>query len=224
VARKAAGSDESSSERSHVSARARVLWSFAAGALAFAIAILLTPWQVATLIGWNVTAVAFVAGVWLSVWRLDGAATAKLATAEDKSRTAADLILVAASGAALVGVALALLEAAGQEGAAKAVSTAVASLSVVLSWAAVHTVFTLRYADLYYLHGGGIDFHHDRSPDYGDFAYLAFTVGMTYQVSDTTLTSKSIRRMALRHAFLSYVFGTAVVAMMINVVAGLLFD
>ncbi|MEO7556753.1 MAG: DUF1345 domain-containing protein, partial [Acidimicrobiales bacterium] len=67
----------------------------------------------------------------------------------------------------------------------------------------------------------GIDFNDDAEPDYRDFAYLAFTIGMTYQVSDTDLKTKEIRRTALRHALLSYVFGTAIIAVMINVVAGL---
>ena len=67
----------------------------------------------------------------------------------------------------------------------------VASVSVILSWATVHTVFTLRYARLYYAGGGGIDFNDDRDPPaYTDFAYLAFTIGMTYQVSDTSIGSK----------------------------------
>jgi uncharacterized membrane protein len=92
---------------------------------------------------------------------------------------------------------------------------------VILSWATVHTVFTLRYARLYYAAGGGIDFNGDRAPTYTDFAYLAFTIGMTYQVSDTSIASKAIRRTALRHAYMSYLFGTVVVAMTINVVAGL---
>ncbi len=100
--------------------------------------------------------------------------------------------------------------------------TALAVPSVALSWLAVHAVFTLRYARLYYSERGGIDFNGDVEPDYHDFAYVALTVGMTYQVSDTDLTTKSIRRTATRHALLSYVFGTFVVAMMINVVAGLL--
>jgi uncharacterized membrane protein len=207
---------------SHSSARTRVLVAFAAGALAFGISIPLMPWQVATLAGWNVTAVVYIAWVWLSVARLDGAATAKLAATEDDSRRAADLVLMAASGASLVGVALTLLEASGKQDAAKGLIIAVASLSVVLSWGAVHTVFTLRYASLYYVHGGGIDFNEDHEPDYGDFAYVAFTIGMTYQVSDTALTAKLIRMTALRHAFLSYVFGVAVVAMVINIVSGLL--
>jgi uncharacterized membrane protein len=80
----------------------------------------------------------------------------------------------------------------------------------------------LRYASLYHHNGGGIAFPQDEPPDYGDFAYLALTIGMTYQVSDTALKDKTIRMTALRHALLSFVFGTGVLAMTINVVAGLL--
>ena len=131
-------------------------------------------------------------------------------------------MLIAASVASLAGVGMALLKASEAVGLARAGTTAVAVVSVAVSWLAVHTVFTLRYAHLYYLGEGGIDFHDDRAPDYGDFAYVAFTVGMTYQVSDSDLTSKQIRMTALRHALLSYVFGIAVVALTINVVASLL--
>ena len=67
-----------------------------------------------------------------------------------------------------------------------------------------------------------MDFNEQDDPDYRDFMYLALTIGMTYQVSDTDLTTKIVRRTATRHALLSYLFGTVVVAMMINVVAGLL--
>ena len=104
----------------------------------------------------------------------------------------------------------------------RVIITVVASMTVILSWATVHTVFTLRYARLYYALGGGIDFHEERAPAYGDFAYLAFTIGMTYQVSDTTIASRTIRRTALHHAYMSYLFGTVVVAMTINVIASLL--
>jgi uncharacterized membrane protein len=97
----------------------------------------------------------------------------------------------------------------------------VAVATVALSWLAVQAVFILRYAHLYYVEGG-IDFHDDMAPNYADFAYVGFTIGMTYQVSDTDLNSKRIRRTALRHALLSYVFGIAVIAITINVVAGLL--
>jgi len=102
------------------------------------------------------------------------------------------------------------------------VTIAVAILSVTASWFAVHTVFTLRYAHLYYLDGGGLDFHDRHRPTYADFAYVAFTVGMTFQISDTEATSRRIRVSLLRHALLSYVFGIAVIALTINVVASLL--
>ena len=126
-----------------------------------------------------------------------------------------------ASVTSLIGVGLSLVEASDKEVVARATITAIASLSVILSWATVHTVFTLRYARLYWTGERGIDFNDDRLPTYGDFAYFAFTIGMTYQVSDTSISSRPIRRTALHHAYMSYLFGTVVVAMTINIVAGL---
>jgi uncharacterized membrane protein len=199
----------------------RVLVSFAAGIAAFALAWLVTPWQSAALIGWDVAATVFIVWVWLIVRGMDGEATEQHAVVEDLSRGTADLILILASVISLIGVGLALLEAAGKEGFTKALIVGVASVSVILSWATVHVVFMLRYARLYYAGGGGIDFNEDRAPGYMDFAYLAFTIGMTYQVSDTSIGAKAVRRTALRHAYMSYLFGTVVVAMIINVVAGL---
>ena len=80
----------------------------------------------------------------------------------------------------------------------------------------------LRYARLYYEgEDGGVDFHQDGKPRYSDFAYLAFTIGMTFQVSDTELTAKVMRRTAIRHALLSYLFGAVIIATMINLIAGL---
>ncbi len=218
----AANDPQGGVETAHGAAGRRVLVSFAAGIAAFAIAWLATPWQAAALVGWNVAATAFIAWIWFTVAGMDAAATAKHAAIEDLSRSTADLILILASVVSLIGVGLSLLEASDTEGLDKAMIVGVASVSVILSWATVHTVFTLRYARLYYgAGGGGIDFNGDRAPTYTDFAYLAFTIGMTYQVSDTSIASKAIRRTALRHAYMSYLFGTVVVAMTINVVAGL---
>ena len=218
----AASDPQGGAETAHGAAGIRVLVSFAVGVVAFGVAVFATPWQAAALIGWNVAATLFIAWVWVTVAGMDGAATAKHAAIEDLSRPTADLILILASVTSLVGVGLSLLEASDAEGLEKAMIVGIASVSVILSWATVHTVFTLRYARLYYgLGGGGIDFNGDRAPTYTDFAYLAFTIGMTYQVSDTSIASKAIRRTALRHAYMSYLFGTVVVAMTINVVAGL---
>jgi uncharacterized membrane protein len=99
------------------------------------------------------------------------------------------------------------------------------TLTVVLSWTVVNTVFTLRYADLYYAAApDAIDYGMPAAadpPEYRDFAYLAFTIGMTYQVSDTTLRDPRIRRVVLFQALMSYVFGVAIVATGVNLVAGL---
>jgi len=99
---------------------------------------------------------------------------------------------------------------------------ALAIASVALAWLSVHTVFLLRYARIYFTPpDGGIDFGGE-PPDYRDFAYLALTIGMTFQVSDTDLTAKRVRRVALHHALLSYLFGTVIVAITVSSVAGLL--
>jgi uncharacterized membrane protein len=156
-----------------------------------------------------------------SLLPLDGADTAAMATREDNSRVLADLLLVGASVASLVAVGFALIKSTGMDSGPAAGLTAVAVLTVVLSWAVVHTVYMLRYARLFYVDHTGVDFNGESEPDYRDFAYLAFTIGMTYQVSDTDLTTRPIRRTATHHALLSYLFGTVVVAMTINVVASL---
>jgi uncharacterized membrane protein len=202
-------------------ARVRLAVSVVAGVLAFAALSALLPWQLAVLGGWIVAAAVMVGWVLAAVLPLDGAQTAALATQEDNSRLLADALLVSASVASLVGVGFALLKSGSEKGLAQAATTAVAVLTVVLSWSVVQTVYMLRYASLYYASGRGVDFNDDEQPDYRDFAYLSFTVGMTYQVSDTDLTAKAIRRTALHHALLSYLFGTVVVAMTINVVASL---
>jgi uncharacterized membrane protein len=92
----------------------------------------------------------------------------------------------------------------------------------VLAWSVVHTVYSLRYGKLYYAdRPGGIDFNAEDAPCYIDFADLALTIGMTFQVSDSNLKTTNIRRTALRHALLSHTFGTLIIATTINLVAGL---
>jgi len=206
-----------------VSAGVRVAVAAAVGtAIGVAVAFA-APWQVSVLAGWDGAAGVFLAWVGATVARLAGEETATVATREDPNRAVADLTLVGASVGCLVGVGFTLVKAAHSHGAAAAGLVALAVASVVVSWAVVHTVFTLRYARLYYSDPvGGVDFNQDAAPDFSDFAYLAFTIGMTYQVSDTNLTTRPIRRTALRHALLSFLFGTFIVAITINVVAGLL--
>jgi len=204
-------------------ARRRLAVSFVVGVIVGGGASAVAAAEVDVLIGWSAAAATFIVLAWLAIFNADPDRTRRIAQREDESRVTADLVVVAASLASLVGVGLILLKASdAKSGAAVAGMTALGVASVVLAWAMVHTVFTLRYASLYYYgEPGGIDFNEDEAPDYRDFAYLAFTIGMTYQVSDTNLQNKAIRRTALKHALLSFVFGTAIIAVTINVVAGL---
>jgi len=170
-----------------------------------------------------VAAVLFLGSIWHLLWPLDASRTAAHAGRENPRRATADALLLAASLASLLAVGLVLVRASDQQGLDKSLLVGGCVLSIVCGWGVVHTVFTLRYARLFYGPGGpcGVDFNQDELPDYADFAYLALTIGMTFQVSDTDLQTKQIRRTALRHALLSYVFGSLIVASTVNLIAGL---
>jgi uncharacterized membrane protein len=106
----------------------------------------------------------------------------------------------------------------------------VAIAGMLLSWFLVHTFFALRYAHLFYgdhktkpdIHAGGLIFPSEQHPDYLDFAYFSFVLGMTFQVSDVQVTSKQLRRVAMLHGILSFGFNTFIVALTINVIAGMM--
>jgi uncharacterized membrane protein len=181
------------------------------------------PWQMALLIGWDTAALLCVISVWMFIPALDGELTKRAASREDLSNVNDDIVILVASLISLVGVILTLVAANQTTGGLKAAMTTVAVATVVISWTTVHTVFALRYARLYYDDPqGGIDFNNDTMPDYLDFVYLAFTVGMTFQVSDTDVSEQAIRRAITRHALLGYVFGTIIIGITINVVGGLI--
>ncbi|HEY7432203.1 MAG TPA: DUF1345 domain-containing protein [Streptosporangiaceae bacterium] len=206
-----------------VSSGRRVLCSMLGGAVIGAIASLFTVPSAAILIGWDVAVVIYLVWVWTSVWRLDPGVTAKLAKREDPNTAVAELMVVGAGTALLVAVGFALVKAGQATGGMEAYLITLGLLSVVLSWTVVHTVYMLRYARAYYGEpAGGIEFNEEEPPTYIDFAYFSFTVGMTFQVADTNITSKAIRRATLHHALLSYLFGAVLLGLLINVVATLL--
>jgi uncharacterized membrane protein len=194
-----------------------------AGACVGTLASLLGTWQLGILTGWDVIAIVYVVWTWGTIWPRDPGATARLAVREDPGRATADALVLLASVASLLAVALVITAGSSSGSGASDARAALAVASVVLSWSVVHTVFTARYARLYYTGpDGGIDFNQQTPPRYADFAYVAFTVGMTFQVSDTDLETPEIRVTALRHALLSYLFGAVILATTINLVAGLL--
>jgi uncharacterized membrane protein len=208
--------------RRGASARSRVLAAAATGASVAVLARAVGYWALAPLLGWDAAALTYMAWTWTTVWHLDAERTARQAVAEDPGRAATDVLLLTASVASLLAVGLVIVRAGNSSGAAESLQAGLSLASVVLSWSVVHTVFALRYASLYYVGSdGGVDFNQDDPPRYTDFAYLAFTIGMTFQVSDTELTTAAVRATALRHALLSYLFGAVILAATINLIAGL---
>jgi uncharacterized membrane protein len=190
-----------------------------AGAIALASG---ATWSVAALFASDLAELTFVIAVLASVRGADASSTARIARSEDESRVAGEAVLVGAGAASLLAVVFALAQAGHSHSPARGLLTVLAVASVALAWITVHTVYILRYARLYHsAPEGGIDFGRD-APDYADFAYLALTIGMTFQVSDTSLTAKKVRHAALHHALLSYVYGAFVVAITVSSVAALL--
>jgi uncharacterized membrane protein len=203
-------------------ATVRVAVSFAIGAAVAAVVVLAGQGQLAPVIGWDAGAALYLVWIWFTIWPLDSDSTADRARRDDPSKVVADGVLVSASVTSLAAVGLLLIEAADKHGAAKDLYAALGIVSVVIAWAVVHTVFTLRYTSLYYSRDhGGIQFNQDEPPRYSDFAYVAFTIGATFQVSDTDIETNAIRTTVLRHSLLSYLFGAVIVAATINLVAGL---
>jgi uncharacterized membrane protein len=202
---------------------ARTALAGAVGLLAGVLASWFIAWQAAILVGWVVAAAGNLVWVWSTIGPLGPEQTKDHANLEDPSQRLSEGLVIIAGVALLAAVGLLLVRAGQVHGSTKAYLITVGVLSVVASWATVHTVYTLRYTRTYYRNEiGGIDFNEEDPPAYLDFAYLAFTIGMTFQVSDTDLTTKAVRRIALGHALLSFLFGAVIVALSINVVASLL--
>jgi len=201
----------------------RVTWALLGGAVAGAVASLFTPISASILLGWDVAVLIYLAWTWGAVQGLDPEVTAQQAKREDPSTPVADLVVIGAGTAMLAAVGFALAKAGEATGGMKAFLVTLGLVSVVLSWAVVHTVFALKYARAYYSEpAGGIEFNENEPPNYIDFAYYAFTIGMTFQVADTNITSRAVRRTTLHHALLSYLFGSVLLGLVINVVATLL--
>ncbi|MHC6228732.1 DUF1345 domain-containing protein [Arthrobacter sp. MMS24-T111] len=179
-------------------------------------------WTYAPALGWAAASATYLIWVWSVIRHLGPGATAAHARREDPGRVFSDTMVLSATVASFAGVALILLDASNSQGMSKDATVAMALGSIALSWFLVHTLFTLRYAAIYYRDGTGVDFNEETQPRYADFAYLAFTVGMTFQVSDTDLKTNAIRSTVLRQALLSYLLGAIVLATTINLVSGLI--
>jgi len=201
----------------------RAAISLAAGLVAGTIVGLAATPRLMPLVSWTVAVSVLLTWVWGRSWPQDQEGTERLAEEERDTRST-DVWLIAAAAASIAVVVVALVQSSGERDATAVASVILSVLSVALSWALVNTVYAFRYARMYYVDEpdlGGIDFKQDRPPTYSDFAYMAFTIGMSFGVSETEPTATHVRRVALGHSLLAYAFGTGVLAVAINLVTNL---
>jgi uncharacterized membrane protein len=209
----------------HAPALRRAIIVASIGLIVALVLLRFVTWELAVVGGWDAAALSFLMVIWPIIIRADGSHAEQLATREDETRGSARVLLVGASVASLLGVGFALSLAGRQSGPLRMLLIGVATLTVMLSWTVINTVYTLRYADLHFgSTAEGIGFGDSAAltrPNYRDFAYVAFTIGMTYQVSDTTIRDPRIRHTALSHAIQSYLFGVVIVAGSVSLITGL---
>lgn len=185
----------------------------------------------AAIAAWDTFAILILALDWLLILMTPQRRIRELAQQQDLSRSLVFLFVVVAACAALFAVGFLITVHKSQAGGHFTVHLLLTLLAVVCSWTLVHTVFGLRYAHAFYgdsdepgihQHAGGLIFPGDRPPNYFDFAYFSFVVGMTCQVSDVQITSRRMRRLTLVHSVLSFGFNTLILALLINTVSSLL--
>jgi uncharacterized membrane protein len=198
----------------------RLTISVVAGGLGLLVVGLLGNFPLGILSGISLAAAAFVAGGVVVLWPMSADATRQYAHREDFRPLAEELIVVLAALASLSGIGVLLVL--GNSGTRHA-AAAVGLVGVFLTWATVHLMYAARYAHLYFREPeGGIDFNNAAEvPSYRDFFYFSYNLGMTFQVSDTSVSTTAIRSVVLRHCLLAYVFSTVILAATINLVAGI---
>ncbi len=211
--------------------RQRVVLGLAAGGAVFFASRGHVRFSSATIAGWNAFAVVIIALDWLTILTTPQRKMRERAQQQDLSRLLIFLFVVVAACAALFAVGFLISANKRQTGGHFTVHLLLTLLTVISSWTLVHTVFGLRYAHVFYgdsgepgvvQHAGGLIFPGNRPADYFDFAYFAFVVGMTCQVSDVQITSRRMRRLTLVHSVLAFGFNSIILALLINIVSGLL--
>ncbi|WP_371400487.1 DUF1345 domain-containing protein [Kribbella sp. NBC_00662] len=202
-----------------MTANARQFLSVLIGCVVGAIVALIWSVPLGVLAAIVVIGAAFVVSAVIVLWPMDADATRRHVVREDFRPAVDELFVVALAVGAVIVIALILIlgRSEGQN-----VAAAIGLAGVFMNWAVLHMMYAARYAHLFYLApAGGIDFNSDERPAYRDFFYFSYNLGMTYQVSDTSVSSSAIRSVVLRHCLLSYIFGTVILAATINLVAGI---
>jgi uncharacterized membrane protein len=177
---------------------------------------------------WDVFALSFTVTCWIVFVTRNVHDIRQYARQDDGSRIFVFVLILLASFASMIIVLLLMLSEESSK-ASMLLYIPVAIAGILFSWAMVHTMFTMHYAHMYYdddendnsKHAEGLEFPKEDRPDYLDFAYFSFVIGMTFQVSDVEISARRIRRTALLHGLLAFILNTFVVALTINLIAGL---
>lgn len=210
----------------------RLYITLAVALLVFLAATFGVHYPVNLMLTWLAYAVCSLFFAWITIFSSHPKEVSKIAHQQDSSRTLVFLFVVGAAVISLMAVLVLLQGASGLSKSAAHLHVLLSIACVIVSWWLVHTVFTLRYAHFYYCGmehegeladepEGGLEFPGKLEPDYLDFAYFSFVIGMTFQVSDVEISSRRIRRLSLMHALISFAFNTVILALSINVILGL---
>jgi len=206
-------------------ARPRLLISIAIG-IAVTLALSLSGWRTSTriILGWDAGVALYLLLTCILMARSTIAGIRDHAAQDDEGRFAILVLTVLAALASLAAIVAEL--GIGEGGKRTGTQLALATVTIFLSWTFIHTIFALNYAHDYYgEHGAkrsGLKFPDDADPDYWDFVYFSFVVGMTCQVSDVQVTGRIMRRLTLSHGIIAFLFNTMILALSINLLAGLL--
>lgn len=207
----------------------RMIISFGAALITFLLTHSKLSWPATSLVTWVAFALAIIIMDWIIIFNAHPKEIRKIASLQDSSRTLIFLFVIAASLISLGAIIFLLKGTKGQATADVTGHILLAMASVIVSWWLVHTLFTMRYAHLYYnaidgetIPVGGLEFPNEKEPDYFDFVYFSFVIGMTFQVSDVEVSERPIRRLVLMHGLISFAFNTAIVAFSINVLSSLM--
>ena len=194
-----------------------------------AVALLPVPmaWPLRALLGWCVGAAVYLVLAWWLAEVFDSKNTRQRAQAQDESSMVLFGVMVVAVLACVSSITLLLQQVKQLEGTQRVLHMALAMVALALSWLFIQTIFAFRYAHRYYQEekrkepdGPGLVFPNQANPDYFDFLYYSFVIGMTSQVSDVQVSSREMRRLTLGHGILSFAFNVLIVALTINVLAG----
>ncbi len=168
---------------------------------------------------WDVGVLCFLVSVYWMVSHSDAAFIRRKSAMQDEGR---HLVLIGAIGAVVISIAVILVWLSGVEGKPPPRELVLVFLTIPLSWIFIHTIFMLHYAHEYYAEhrgaGGGLRFPGDEKPDYWDFVYFAFGVGMAAQVADVMVTSKPMRHIVMIHSLVSFVFNVTLIAMTVSII------